>query len=98
VQDWGGEALVAERDAVSGSACDDGQFREGHADELWREWEGSTDKAHGCASWQGLENALLGVQEDPTPLDEGRSVRVEGLPVVAARTRLTRKSLLLRHF
>ena len=43
-QDWGGEALVAERDAVPGG---NGQFTEGHADGLRREGEGSDETTHG---------------------------------------------------
>ena len=74
VEDWGGEALVAERDAVHGGA---GQFTEGHVDGLRREGEGSDETTHGWASWQDLENALLGVQQDRTPLVEGRSAGVE---------------------
>jgi hypothetical protein len=94
-QDWGGEALVAERDAVPGG---NGQFMEGQVDGLRREGEGSDETTRGWASWQDLENALLGVQQDRTPLVEGRSAGVGGLLAVAAETGLSRKSLLLRHF
>jgi hypothetical protein len=97
-QDWGGEALVAECEAVPRGAGGDGQFTEGHADGLRREGEGSNETTHGLASWQDLENALLGVQEDRIPLVEGRSAGVGGLLAVAAETGLSRKSLMLRHF
>ena len=43
-QDWGGEALVAERDAVPGG---NGQFMEGQVDGLRREGEGSDETTHG---------------------------------------------------